>query len=417
MRTAFRQVATRLLVVVFALSLTMPLVPSPDVAGANSLAEELGLDPAYIPPDMGQTRLDVFVPESRHSVRGMMLDYWRANGAVAVYGLPISEPYAAPNGLYSQAFERGVFQYNPDWQWTDDPTIRLMPIGTQDVREKRAIPRADGRRTGADRRASAWRPGSESVERQTTVANTGGRFDDATGYSIAGDFGAWYDSHEGWFYLGAPISEPHRARGVMVQYFENAVLMATSGTIKVAPLPREQPAAYGIDTTPVAQDGRPEFAEALFITNPNPYGVDVSGLTGRKRIEISISQQSMTVFQGDEIVLQTLVSTGLEPNHTEIGDFHVRIKYEKQDMAGFTDDTGEVVGLQGGTGTQGGIPYEVKDVPYVMYINYDAEALHGAYWHNNFGNRMSHGCINQPLDVAAFMYDFAPLGTEVTVKE
>lgn len=410
-----RRIATRLLVVLLALSFVSPVMPLRE-ANANSLAEELGLDPEYIPPDMGQTALDVYVSATGHSVRGMMLDYWRANGAASVYGNPISEPFGAANGLYSQAFERGIFQWNPEWSWTDDPAVRLMPIGTQEVRETRLGTRADGRRTGADRRASAWRPGSESEARAAEVASVGGRFSETSGYSIAGEFGAWYDSHEGWFYLGAPISEPHRERGVMVQYFENAVMLSIDGVAVPAPLPKENPQAYGFDTAPVAQDGRPEFSEALFIQNPNPYGVDPAGIPGRKRIEVSISQQTMTVYQGDQIVLQSLVSTGLSPNDTEIGNFHIRLKYELQDMAGFTNATGEVVGFED-SGTQTADRYEVKDVPDVMYFNYDAEALHGTYWHNNFGQRMSHGCVNQPLDVAAFMYDFAPLGTEVNVVE
>jgi len=417
MRIVARQLVTRLIVVVLAASFVMPVIPAPQVAAAATLAQELGLDPAYIPPDMGQTELDVYVSKTQHSIRGMMLDYWRANGAASVYGNPISEPFAAPNGLYSQAFARGVFQFHPDLQWTDEPMIRLMPIGSQEVQETRTATRTDGRRTGADRRTGAWRPGAENAARQTEVSQAGGRFDDTTGFSIAGEFGAWYDSHEGWYYLGAPISEPFRDRGVMVQYFENAVLLLQNGVVSPAPMPREHPEKYGIDMRPVPQDGRPEFAESLFIQNYNPSGVDVAGLTGRKRIEISLSQQTMTVFQGNAVVLQSLVSTGLAPNVTEAGDFHIRLKYPKQDMAGFTNESGEVVGMasEGDAAPPGQIPYDVKDVPNVMYINMDAEALHGAYWHNNFGNPMSHGCINQPLDVAAYMYDFAPLGTEVTV--
>ncbi|MDP9473018.1 MAG: L,D-transpeptidase, partial [Chloroflexota bacterium] len=62
-------------------------------------------------------------------------------------------------------------------------------------------------------------------------------------------------------------------------------------------------------------------------------------------------------------------------------------------------------------------PYGVKDVPNVMYINFDAEALHGAYWHDNFGTPMSHGCINLPLDVSAFLFGWAPLGTPVSVLD
>ena len=41
--------------------------------------------------------------------------------------------------------------------------------------------------------------------------------------------------------------------------------------------------------------------------------------------------------------------------------------------------------------------------------------LHGKYLHNNFGTPMSHGCVNLPMDVAAWMYEWAPIGTLVTV--
>jgi lipoprotein-anchoring transpeptidase ErfK/SrfK len=419
MRSNVHSLLTRALIAVLALTLLAPGFPgtAPSVATASSLAEQLGLDPDYIPPEMGQSLLDVYVAETGHSVRGYMLDYWRANGAASVYGNPISEPFGASNGLYSQAFERGIFQFSPHWMWTDDPAVRLMPIGKQEVREDRLSTRTDGRRTGADRRTSAWTPGTESTVRVNDVTNEGGRFSNLTGYSISGEFAAWYDSHEGWFYMGEPISEPHRSRGALVQYFENGMLMQQDGVVVPAPLPREKPEAYGVDTTPVAQDGRPEFSEALFFQNQNPAGIDAAQLTGRKRIDVSIGEQMMRVYQGDTLVLESYISTGLTPNDTEVGNFHVRIKFEEQTMAGFTNGTGEVVGLDGGEGEQTGDRYEVSDVPHVMYINYEAEALHGAYWHNNFGQKMSHGCINLPLDVAAYMFDFAPLGTAVTVYE
>ncbi|HWV23076.1 MAG TPA: L,D-transpeptidase, partial [Thermomicrobiales bacterium] len=402
----------------FALLLVLPVMPGTSIrtASANSLADSLGLDPAYIPPDLGQTSLDVFVQETGHSIRGYMLDYWRANGAASVYGNPISEAFGASNGLYSQAFERGVFQFSPEWMWTDDPAVRLMPIGDQQVKEQRLNTRTDGRRTGADRRSAAWNPGQNSTDRVNEVTNEGGRFSDVTGFSISGSFGQWYDNHEGWFYMGAPISEPLQDRGAMVQYFQNGILMQQDGTVLPAPMPREHPEKYGFDTTPVAQDGRPEFSEALFYDTYNPYGVDVTQLTGRKQIVVSISEQTMYVYQGDTLVLQSLVSTGIEPNHTETGNFHVRLKYKTQTMSGFSDSTGEVVGL-GDDSSNGGSPWTVEDVPNVMYFDYDAEALHGAYWHNNFGSPMSHGCVNQPLDVAAWMFEFAPIGTAVTVYQ
>ncbi len=39
------------------------------------------------------------------------------------------------------------------------------------------------------------------------------------------------------------------------------------------------------------------------------------------------------------------------------------------------------------------LPYSIEDVPYVQYFE-GSYALHGAFWHNNFGHEMSHGCVN-----------------------
>jgi hypothetical protein len=66
-----------------------------------------------VPPVLGESAVQVAVAESGHTLAGVMLDYWRATGADAVYGAPISEPFAASNGYYSQAFERGISSIGP----------------------------------------------------------------------------------------------------------------------------------------------------------------------------------------------------------------------------------------------------------------------------------------------------------------
>jgi lipoprotein-anchoring transpeptidase ErfK/SrfK len=60
-----------------------------------------------------------------------------------------------------------------------------------------------------------------------------------------------------------------------------------------------------------------------------------------------------------------------------------------------------------GDGTAAGdLPYSIEDVPYVMYF-FRSFALHGAFWHSNFGVQMSHGCVNlSPLD-AKYLFFFA----------
>jgi lipoprotein-anchoring transpeptidase ErfK/SrfK len=54
-------------------------------------------------------------------------------------------------------------------------------------------------------------------------------------------------------------------------------------------------------------------------------------------------------------------------------------------------------------------------VPYSMYF-YQGYALHGTYWHSNFGQPMSHGCVNLRTADAEWLYQFAPVGTAVRVQ-
>ena len=386
--------------------------------------ENLGVE---IPGGLGQTQVQVWVPQTQHTVRGYMLDYWRAQGTSSVYGNPISEPYGAKSGYYSQAFESAIFQFRPEDLWADTPSMSLEPIGREVLNERTGQVRRDGKRVGGggDRRDSAFRSyGTDSGVAQKAW-NSGGVFDQSTGHSITGDFLTWYQFHEGDWYLGAPLSQPVRERGVTVQYFEGAVVTRTPlGKFSFRPVVAERPKLFRVDTTPVDQAGLPEFSETLLWTtdNPNPLGDPYAA--GRKRIEISISQQTLWAYQGDTLISSTLVSTGLDPNNTEAGNFHVRYKLPLQDMAGTTNADGEVVALGeeaaegAGEGEQASeTAYTVQDVPDVMYFNMQAEALHGAYWHNNFGNKMSHGCVNLPLYFSAWLYGWAPLGTEVWVHE
>ncbi len=375
--------------------------------------------PAVDLPSLGQTDLAVYVPASGHTVWGTLLDYWRATGATAVYGSPVSEAFVDEEGYWSQVFENGVFRFIPEEVWTVDPFVRLRPIAHTALSQRLDTFRADGRRGdgGGDPRGASWRPLNQHGQTVQHVIESGGLFVEATGHSIQGEALAWYDLHEGQYYLGDPLSEPVRERGTTVQWFEGGLLRSDDSGTALLPLAREMIPTLGIDTTPVEQSGLPAFDENLFQTAANPDPDGVGDATGVKRIEVDISRQQLRAYQGDTVILTSLVSTGIDPNGTEQGRFHVRYKEPTEDMRGFTDTTGEVVWVVGDETPPpaGSIPYGVPDVPNVMYFDLDAEALHGAYWHNNFGQKMSHGCVNLPVDVAAFLYGWAPLGTQVWV--
>jgi lipoprotein-anchoring transpeptidase ErfK/SrfK len=122
---------------------------------------------------------------------------------------------------------------------------------------------------------------------------------------------------------------------------------------------------------------------------------------GPKRIEVDLSEQWLYAYNGDELIFDAPVSTGKDGFNTPTGSYKVYLKYRSQTMRG----------------SLGGESWVVPDVPHVMYFN-GSVALHGAYWHNNFGTgvRSSHGCVNLPLDAAAVLWDWAPEGTSVIVR-
>jgi hypothetical protein len=375
---------------------------------------------AELPPAIGQPEFAVYIEETGHTLGDVFLDYWRATGEEAMFGLPISEPFAAPDGYYSQVFERGVLQYLPVMVWTVEPFVRPMPVGRLLIGERSAGIGAHpgGKRLGGGNRAPEMRPLAPDDPRVAAAVAAGGFYDEVTGHTVSGAFVDWYVDHEGDYYLGSPLSEVVTEDGLPAQWFEGGLLIETPEGVQLAPLGERLAERLGVSTARVPADGLPAYDESLFVSVPNP--APVAGPTeprGPKRIEVSIPEQRVRAYEGETLVLDSFISTGLPPNDTETGRFRIRYKVPVEDMRGATDAEGNVVWVVGDGGDEppDSIPYGVSDVPYVMYVNLDAEALHGAYWHENFGQRMSHGCINLPVSVAEFLYGWAPLGTPVTV--
>jgi lipoprotein-anchoring transpeptidase ErfK/SrfK len=108
-----------------------------------------------------------------------------------------------------------------------------------------------------------------------------------------------------------------------------------------------------------------------------------------KWIDVSIQQQTLTLFEGDTAVYATMVSTGKDgigdpktTHSTPVGTFRIRDKRITDTM------DSDMLGSE----------FELNDVPWVQYFH-AGYALHGAYWHTEYGRPRSHGCINlSPID-------------------
>lgn len=118
------------------------------------------------------------------------------------------------------------------------------------------------------------------------------------------------------------------------------------------------------------------------------------GFVGKRWVEIDLSEQLLTAWNGDELFLQTEISSGLANTPTPVGLFRVWHMNPSQTMSG--------------------PGYSLPNVKFNMYF-FSGYAMHGAYWHDNFGNPMSHGCVNMRNEDAELLYGFASLGMEVWV--
>lgn len=138
----------------------------------------------------------------------------------------------------------------------------------------------------------------------------------------------------------------------------------------------------------------PTFVSEIYDKGERPVGVGLD----EKWIDVNISTQTLTAYEGDTAVFQRAISSGTWEYPTVTGQFRIWLTYESQTM----------------DGTLLGFDYYLEDVPYVMYF-YGDYAIHGTFWHNNFGTPTSHGCVNMAREDAGWIYSWAGLGTMVNV--
>lgn len=120
-----------------------------------------------------------------------------------------------------------------------------------------------------------------------------------------------------------------------------------------------------------------------------------AGISNKEHwIDVDLSNQIIHAYQGKKRLRSFIVSTGTWRTPTVTGQYNIYVKYPYADMSG--------------------PGYYLPDVPNVMYF-FKGYGLHGTYWHNNFGTPMSHGCVNLTIEDSAWLFDFASVGTLVSI--
>ena len=133
-----------------------------------------------------------------------------------------------------------------------------------------------------------------------------------------------------------------------------------------------------------------------------------------KRIEVNLDTQMLKAFEGEHVVLETRISSGMvrrpgvsleDSTETPRGTFHVQSKMPSKHMGD-------------GNLTSDLEAYEYPGVPWTSFFEpVVGIAFHGTYWHTNYGVPMSHGCINMRPEEAKWIYRWTTPPAPITDVE
>lgn len=156
----------------------------------------------------------------------------------------------------------------------------------------------------------------------------------------------------------------------------------------------------GFNINSIAKDQYVSFIKSQ-MTQANTADSGTLGVNDNKSIEIDLSEQRLYMKDGANVVNSFSVSTG-KWAPTPTGEWRIWTKLKSSTMTGGSKALGTY--------------YNLPNVPYTMYYN-QGYGIHGAYWHNNFGQPMSHGCTNMKPEEAKIVYDWSEVGTRVIVHD
>lgn len=322
----------------------------------------------------------VFFEETGHTLEGNLLKFWRTHKGDEILGKPITE-VIEEDGKRSQYFENSKLVFDKNG-CVDGNQISVESLGKEVFKDETTSSSA---RTEKDSKYSRYFPES--------------------GHTVKGKLKKYWEKNGGFEIFGYPQSEEFIKDGVTYQLFEKArleyypevepefyrkytasekIILLYPGEIKLAPLGKMEAERKGIKTSSIAR------AEGIPVYSSNLWG---------KRIEVDKTNQRLKLYEGETVVLEAKTSTGLWGGlETPTGDaFDVMEKRREMRMKG--------------------PGYDLWPVPWNLYFSSmkNGYFIHGAYWHDDFGMRKSHGCVNLEMDDAKRVYDWANLGTPITI--
>ena len=131
------------------------------------------------------------------------------------------------------------------------------------------------------------------------------------------------------------------------------------------------------------------IASPVQLAAPTIESIENARSNGQKWIEVNLTEQKTYAWEGDQPAGEFLISSGLPGTPTVQGVYRMRVRTRSQTMSGGDRAAGTY--------------YSLPNVEWVQYF-FEDYSFHGTYWHNNFGNPMSHGCVNMTNEDAEWLF-------------
>lgn len=155
--------------------------------------------------------------------------------------------------------------------------------------------------------------------------------------------------------------------------------------------------ADGVDWNMI---GPNQWVEGRKVALVHPKSAPPEGVTNGRWIDVDLAEQTLAVYENNQLIFATVIASGLEPFYTRPGLFQIYSKKPTENMR-----NGDPTDF-----------YYLDNVPWTMYFD-KARALHGAYWRTRFGYPQSHGCVNLSVGDAHWLYNWAVEGDWVYIYD
>jgi hypothetical protein len=314
-----------------------------------------------------------------HIVPNPLLHYWRANGRFETFGGPLSASFVDSDGHLVQYFQKATLAYYPELAAVKPYQLGKAYLAAQPAEIEAAAPFAKVPALAATTKNQKYFP--------------------KTGHKVSFGLLNFFNSSGGLTTWGNPISEEYDFTAndgstYIAQLFEQGRMLwsQSTGAIIDQTLSSEVAQLNGVSFEPESN-----FDPLTGKTLAPVYSTSLWA----HWVDVSLSKQSETFYEGDIPVRTSLVTTGTATHPTPVGRWHIFRLVPNEHMK---------------NGKPGDVDYyDLKNVLYTMYFTADGDALHYAWWRSVFGETGSHGCVNEDYDTSLFAWNFLGIGSLVNV--